>query len=208
MGQNMASYYLWLTLAAGCLGVIMGINRTIKTREHESGLLQTISALLGVLLIGVSIYTIVPSGGHTARTSYAIPFMIILGLSLCARQLESIPVAAVFILILGLGFLYPIGHGGIPQSVNEVLQKHNLKKLIIGSVIVIVGVIVLAMSTLERLVNLLLSALGFGIVVIVLSAISMIHAGLVLFTGDGRGLLKFMLERRKKCGSALTGLNK
>jgi hypothetical protein len=75
-------------------------------------------------------------------------------------------------------------------------------------VIVIVGVIVLAMSTLERLVNLLLSALGFGIVVIVLSAISMIHAGLVLFTGDGRGLLKFMLERRKKCGSALTGLNK
>jgi len=192
MGQNMASYYLWLTLAAGCLGVIMGINRTIKTRAHESRALQTLSALSGVLLIGVSIYTIVTSGGHTARTSYAIPFMMILGLSLCARQLESIPVAAVFILILGLGFLYLIGHGGIPQSVNELLQKHNLKKLIIGGVIVIVGVVVLAMSTVERLVDLVLNALGLGIAVIVLSAISMVHAGLVLFTGDGRGLLKFM----------------
>jgi len=192
MGKNMASYYLWLTLAAGCLGVIMGINRTIKTRAHESRALQTLSALSGVLLIGVSIYTIVTSGGHTARTSYAIPFMMILGLSLCARQLESIPVAAVFILILGLGFLYLIGHGGIPQSVNELLQKHNLKKLIIGGVIVIVGVVVLAMSTVERLVDLVLNALGLGIAVIVLSAISMVHAGLVLFTGDGRGLLKFM----------------
>jgi hypothetical protein len=42
------------------------------------------------------------------------------------------------------------------------------------------------------LVGMVLNALGQGIVVIVLSAVSMIHAGLVLFNGDGRGLLKFM----------------
>jgi hypothetical protein len=188
----MSTYYLLLTLVAGCLGVIMGINRTIRTRDHESRALQTLSTLLGVLLIGVSTYSIVTSVGNTARISYAIPFMIVLGLSLCARQLERIPVAAVFILMLGLGFLYLIGHGGIPQSVNELLQKHNLKKMIIGGVILIAGVIALAMSMMERLVDLVLNALGLGFVVIVLSAISMVHAGLVLFAGDGRGLLKFV----------------
>jgi hypothetical protein len=187
----MASYHLWLTLAAGCLGVIMGINRTIKTREQESRALQNLSAIFGVLLIGVSIYTVVTSG-YTARTSHAVPLMMILGLSLCARQLESIPVAAVFILIMGMGVLFVIGHGGIPQNLNEFLQRYNVKKVIIGVVIVFAGVVIVAMTVMEKLVRLVLKALGLGIVVIVLSAISVVHAGLVLFTGDGRGLLKFI----------------
>ncbi len=186
------SFQLWLTLAAGCIGVVMGINRTIKTREHENAVLHTLSAIAGVMLIGVSIYAIFTSGGHIARTSYAVPFMLILGLSLSARQLESIPVVAVFILIVGLGVLYVLGHNGIPQSLNELVQGQNPKKLIIIGAIGIFGAVVLAMSTMERLVDLLLNALGLGIVVIVLSAIGMVHAGLVLFTGDGRGLLRFM----------------
>jgi hypothetical protein len=190
--KNMASYHLWLTLAAGCLGVVMGINRAIKTREHESRALQTLSTLAGVLLIGVSLYTIVTSGDLAARTSHAVPLMMILGLSLCARQLEGIPVAVVFIIILGLGVFSVIGHGGIPQNVNELLLKYNVKKLILGGVIVIAVAVILTVTTLEKLVNLVLNVLGHGIVVIVLSAISMIHAGLILFTGDGRGLLKFM----------------
>jgi tartrate dehydratase beta subunit/fumarate hydratase class I family protein len=95
-------------------------------------------------------------------------------------------------LILGLGVLSVIGHGGMPQSVNELLQKQNLRKLIISGAIVIGGAIVLTVATVEKLVDLVLNVLGLGIVVIVLSAISMVHAGLVLFTGDGRGILKFM----------------
>jgi hypothetical protein len=187
-----ASYYLWLTLAAGCLGMIMGINRIFKTREHESRALQNISAILGVLLIGVSIYTIVRSGGLTVRTSYTILLMLILGLSLSARQLGSIPVVAVVVLILGLGGLYVFGHAGMPHSIHELLQTRNPKIMIISVVIVICGIVVLAMTTVEMLVGMVLNALGQRIVVIVLSAVSMIHAGLVLFTGDGRGLLKFM----------------
>lgn len=192
MGQSMVSFHSWLTLVAGCLGVVMGVNRTIKTREHESRALQNLSAILGVLLIGASIYTIVTSGGLTVRTSYSVLFMLILGLSLSARQLGSIPIVAVVILILGLGGLYVFGHAGMPHSFHELLQTRNPKILIISVVIVICGFVVLAMTTVEMLVHMVLNALGQGIVVIVLSAISMIHAGLVLFTGDGRGLLKFM----------------
>jgi hypothetical protein len=192
MGQNMAPYYLWLTLAAGCLGVVMGINRTLKTKEHENRALQNLSAILGVLLIGVSIYAIVTSGGLTVRTSHTILLMLILGLSLSARQLGSIPVAAVVILILGLGGLYVFGHAGMPHNLHELLQTRNPKIMIISVVIVICGIVVLAMTTVEMLVGMALNALGQGIVVIVVSVISMIHAGIVLFTGDGRGLLKYM----------------
>ena len=172
--------------------MVTGINRTFKAREHESTALQTLSAIVGVLLIGVSIYTIVTSGGHAERTSYAIPFMMILGLSLCARQLGSIPVVAVVILIVGLGGLYVFNHAGMPHCLDELLQTRNPKIMIISVVIVICGIVVLAMTTVEMLVGMVLNALGQGIVVIVVSVISMIHAGLVLFTGDGRGLLKFM----------------
>jgi hypothetical protein len=118
--------------------------------------------------------------------------MMILGLSLSARQLESIPVVAVFLLILGLGVLYVIGHGGMPHSLNELLRMRNPKIMIISVVIIICGFVILAMTTMEMLVDMVLHALGQGIVVIVVSAISVVHAGLVLFTGDGRGLLKFM----------------
>jgi hypothetical protein len=183
---------LWLILAAGCLGVVMGINRTIKTRENESRALQNLSAIAGVLLIGASIYAIVTSGGLTVRTSYTILLMLILGLSLSARQLGSIPIVALVILILGLGFLYVFGHVGMPHSFHELMQMRNPKILIISVVIVIFGFVVIAMTMTEMLVHMVLNALGQGIVVIVLSAISVIHAGLILFTGDGRGLLKFM----------------
>ena len=183
---------MWLILAAGCLGMVMGINRTIKTREHESRALQNLSAITGVLLIGVSIYAIVTSGGLTVRTSYTILLMMVLGLSLSARQLGSIPIAAVVILILGLGGLYVFGHAGMPHSLHELFQTRNTKIMIVSVVIVICGLVVLAMTMMETLVNMVLNVLGQGIVVIAVSAISMVHAGLVLFTGDGRGLLKFM----------------
>jgi hypothetical protein len=192
MGQNMVSLHLWLILAAGCLGVVMGINRTIKTSEHESRALQNLSAIAGVLLIVASIYTIVTSGGLTVRTSYTILLMLILGLSLSARQLGSIPIVAVVILILGLGGLYVFGHTDMPHNFHELLRMRSPKIMIISVVIVICGFVVLAMTTVEMLVHMVLNVLGQGIVVIVLSAISMIHAGLILFTGDGRGLLKFM----------------
>jgi hypothetical protein len=188
----MVSFHWWLTLVAGCIGLVMGINRTIKTREHESRALQTLSAIAGFLLIGASVYAIFTPGALTARASYAIPFMMILGLSLSARQLESIPVVAVFLLILGLGVLYVVGHGGMPHSLNELLRMRNPKIMIVSVVIIICGFVVLAMTTMEMLVDMVLHALGQGIVVIVVSAISVVHAGLVLFTGDGRGLLKFM----------------
>jgi hypothetical protein len=188
----MASFHWWLTLAAGCIGVVMGINRTIKTREHESRALRYLSAIAGFLLIGAVLYSIVTSGGHTARTSPVIPFMMILGLSLFARQLESIPVVALVILILGLGVLYVYVHGGMPNSLNELLQMQNPKIFIISLVIIICGFVVLSMTMIEMLVDMVLNALGQGIVVIAVSAISLVHAGLVLFTGDGRGLLKFV----------------
>jgi hypothetical protein len=59
-------------------------------------------------------------------------------------------------------------------------------------VILIAVVVVLAMTALDKLVGMALNFLGHWMVVIVLSAVSVVHAGLVLFTRGGRGLLRFM----------------
>jgi len=190
----MPIFNVWLLLIAGCLGLVMGINRTIRTREHEGRSLQNLSGIAGILLIGAALYGLfsLSSGSIISRTSYAVPFMMIFGLSLCARQLEGIPVTAVFILIVGLGVLYVIGHGGLPHSLEALVHKQTVRKLIMIGVIVIGSVFVMTVFTMEKLVDLVLNALGLGLVVIVLSAISIVHAGLVLFTKNSHGLLKFM----------------
>ncbi len=192
MGQETISYHLWLVLGAGCLGVVMGIDRTLRTRERESRALKTLSAAAGFLLIGASVHIILTSVGLAARTTYAVPFMMLLGLSLSARQLESIPFTAVFALILGLAALYTVGHGGMPQSIKDLLGTENLRKAVVAGGLVLGGALVLAFAAAEKLVDAVLEFLGLGAVVIVLSAVSVIHAALVLFTGDGRGVLQFL----------------
>jgi hypothetical protein len=186
------SYYEWLILAAGCLGVAMGINRAIRTRWRESEALTVLSGVAGFVLIGVSLYTLFASGPG-ARTSSAVLYMMIFGLSLCAQQLKSTSVIAVFIIVIvGLGLCYAIGSGSFPHTGHERLLKYNSKTLIIGGVIVIAIVVVLAMSAQDKVVRMVLNVLGHWTVVILLSAVSVAHAGLVLFSRGGRGLFKFM----------------
>jgi hypothetical protein len=170
----------------------MGINRTLKTREDESPVLQTLSTFAGILLIALSVYSMFTAGGTVGSTRYVVPFMMILGLSLSARWLESIPVTAVLVLVLGLGVLYVLGQGGMPQSLAELMYKQNTRKLVIIAVIVVVGAAVLAISTVEKIVDLVLDILGQGVVVTAISVIGAVHAVLILSSGNSRGLLKYL----------------
>lgn len=184
--------YSWALLLAGLLGAIMGINRTLKTREHESPVLQTLSTFAGILLIALSAYSMFTAGGTVGGSRYVIPFMMVLGLSLCARWLERVPVTAVLLLVLGLGILYALGQGGMPQSVTELFQKQNTRKLMIIAAIVAGGAVILLLTTVEKVVDLVLDLLGQGLVVTVISVIGAAHAVLVLSTGNSRGLLRFL----------------
>jgi hypothetical protein len=179
-------------LVAGLLGTVMGINRTFKTREHESPVLQLISMVVGVLLIAISAYSMFTDGGTVGSARYAVPFMLLMGLSLGARWLESIHVTAVLILLLGLGILFVLGQGGMPQSITEMLQKQNSRKLIIIAAMLVGGGITLAVSLVEKLVDLALDILGQGLAVIAISVIGVVHAILILSSNNNRGLIKYL----------------
>jgi hypothetical protein len=109
---NIQTLSLLVLLAAGLLGTVMGVNRIMKTRENESTVLQSLSTVMGILLITLSVYSMFTVHG----TRYVVPFMMILGLSLCARWLEGIPVTAVLILIAGLAILYVSAMAGCRRA--------------------------------------------------------------------------------------------
>jgi hypothetical protein len=190
--MNISTLYVMGLLVAGLLGTVMGINRTLKTREHESPVLQSISTVVGVLLIAISTYSMFTAGGTVGSARYAVPFMLLLGLSLSARWLESIHVTAVLLLLLGLSILFVLGQGGLPQSITELLQKQNTRKLIIIAAMVVGGGITLAASLVEKLVDLVLDILGQGLVVLAISVIGAVHAMLILSSNDNRGLIKYL----------------
>jgi hypothetical protein len=57
---------------------------------------------------------------------------------------------------------------------------------------VVVGAAVLAISTVEKIVDLVLDILGQGVVVTAISVIGAVHAVLILSSGNSRGLLRYL----------------
>ena len=51
--MNILTLYVLGLLVVGLLGTVMGVNRTLKTREHESPVLQSLSTVVGVQLIAI-----------------------------------------------------------------------------------------------------------------------------------------------------------
>jgi uncharacterized SAM-binding protein YcdF (DUF218 family) len=175
-------------MAAGLLGTVLGVNRTMKSRENESSVIQSLATVMGILLITLSVYSMFTAGG----SRYLVPFMLILGLSLCARWLEGIPVAAVLVLILGLAILYVISHGGMPHSLEQALQRQNARKLVLIAALVIGGTVLLMVSTVEKLVDFVLNILGQGLVVTALSVVGVVHSAVILWSGSSRGLMRYL----------------
>jgi len=189
--MNILTLYVVGLLVAGLLGTVIGFNRTIKTRENESPRLQLLSTVVGILLAAISAYSMFTAHGTVGSARYVVPFMLVLGLSLCARWLESIHVAAVLFLIFALGILVVLGQGGMPHNITELLQKQNLRKLMMIAATALGTGVFLIVSTVEKLVDLVLDILGQGLVVLAMSVIGVVHAVLILSSGDSRGLLKY-----------------
>jgi hypothetical protein len=186
-----SSLYLWSLLAAGLIGVVLGINRTLKAREHESGLLQSVAAFIGLLLIALSIFALFHGNGAKTSFGYTVLIMMIVGLSLCARQLKRIHVTLVLVIVLGLGIAWAISHFGMPRSAAALMQKENINNLLIAAGVILVCVTVLIIFTIERMIDLFLGILGLGPIVILLSGIGLAHAIIIRSTGNSRGVMQY-----------------
>lgn len=190
--SSLFSILTWTLLIVSLLGVMMGINRTMKNRENESKLLQGLAALLGALLIVFSIFVLFQGSVVNSSIGYAVLIMMVLGLSLCARQMEKIPVTLVLALILGLGTVWAIGHFGMPKTDIAVLQKENVRNLLVMFGIIALGVIVLMIFTVEKIIDLFLRIIGLGPIVLLLSALGLAHAVIILLTGNSHGVMRYI----------------
>jgi len=175
---------IWLLLVSGLVGAVMGINRTIKTRQLESASLQLAAGIMGLILISATLYAVLAGARSAALSGYTLQLMIIMGLSLCARQLEKIPATAVMVILLLSFTIFSISHWGLP----EILQRPDTKKIAILAAVGVLSIAVLVLATIEKIIDIILNALGLGPVVTVISVLGVADAVVMFVTGDKRGL--------------------
>jgi len=172
--DTLAVRYALVLVLCGVLGVGLGINRTIKRREKESLVLQVLSAIGGLVVLAtptVMVLHIKPKGAYTAAT---LLLMIVLSLCLLARPLKKVPIAFITVTAAGVCLLWaalklrgtPLG-GRIPIE------------FVIGATIVVLAALFVLAFAFEAFVDAVLSVVGLGLVVTIVSTIALIHGALI-----------------------------
>ena len=172
--DTLAVRYALVLVLCGVLGVALGINRTIKRREKESLVFQVLSAIGGLVVLAtptVMVLHIKPKGAYTAAT---LLLMIVLSLCLLARPLKKVPIAFITVTAAGVCLLWaalklrgtPLG-GRIPIE------------FVIGATIVVLAALFVLAFAFEAFVDTVLSVVGLGLVVTIVSTIALIHGALI-----------------------------
>ena len=188
MLHTVAMRYAFVLVLCGVLGVALGINRTLKRREKESMLLQVLSALGGVVVLVtpvVMVSQIHQKGGYTAAT---LLLMIVFSLCLLARPLKKIPIAFIVVAAAGVGLLW-----AAMKFRGTSLGGGISIELVIAGIIAVLAVLFVLSFMVETFVDAVLSALGWGAVVTVVSAVAVIHGALIASRITGpEGLQAFL----------------
>ncbi len=79
----------WLLLAFGGLGVVLGVDRTLKRRQHENTLLQVIAFLAGVILFAAPVAMVLQGGNGGTVSGVSVLLMLLLGICLISRALNE-----------------------------------------------------------------------------------------------------------------------
>jgi len=182
------TYYPWLLLATGALGVLLGVNRTLKGRKQESKLLQVISFLAGVLLLAAPIGLVWLERKGPPVSGGSVLAMLALGICLTARALKSIPFAFIIVAVSGTGLFW------LFSQIKHVSFAGDVPTQAIALAIAIVLVIVFGISFLvEKTIDLFLGLLGLGPVVFIVAAVALIQGLLIgLRITDYHGLLNLL----------------
>jgi hypothetical protein len=185
----LAIRYAWVLVLCGVLGVALGINRTIKRREKESLFLQWLSAIGGMMVLATPTLMVLHLKQRGVYTSATVLLMIVLSLCLLARPLKKIPIAFTVVTASGVGLLW----GAMKFRGTSLGGRIPTEFLIAAIVVVLVGLFILCF-TLEAIVDTVLSILGWGLVVTVVSAIAAIHGALIAKGVTGAEGLQFLLR--------------
>jgi len=179
--QLIIANYPWLMIVCGVIGLSMGVDRTARKHENESKGLQVLSVISGIVLSIIAVIMIFSGHDETSYSFLTVLIMILAGISMSARQLEKIPATAVIIVTAMITGAIAYAAGLIPED--------TLWRLMSIATVVAVVLIVLLLSLAEIIVDQVLRIFGFGVVVIIISLIDLVHSISIIATGDEMGLL-------------------
>jgi hypothetical protein len=172
--DTLAIRYAWVLVLCGLVGVALGINRTIKRREKESLVLQLLSTLGGLVVLAtptVMVLHIKQKGVYTAAT---LLLMIVFSLCLLARPLKKIPIAFTVVTAAGVCLLW----AAMKFRGTSLGGRISIELVIVAVIVILVGLFILCF-VLETFVDTVLSVLGLGLVVTIVSAIALVHGALI-----------------------------
>jgi hypothetical protein len=170
----LAMRYALVLVVCGVLGVALGVNRTIKRREKESVVLQLLSAVGGLVVLAmptVMVLHIKQKGVYTAET---LLLMIVFSVCLLARPLKKIPIAYTVVTAAGLCLLW-----AAMKFRGTSLGGHVSIELVVVAIAAILATLFILIFMVEAFVDTVLSVLGLGPVVTIVSAMALIHGALI-----------------------------
>ena len=186
--HTVAMHYAWVLVLCGLLGIALGINRTLKRREKESIVLQVLSALGGIVLLGMPLVMVLQINQKGVYTAATLLMMIVFSLCLLARPLRKIPIAFIVVMAAGVGLLW-----AAMKFRGTSLGGGISIELVIAAIILLLAVLFVLSFMVETFVDAVLSALGWGAVVTIVSAVALIHGALIAFRITGpEGLQAFL----------------
>jgi hypothetical protein len=183
-----ATYVPWLLLATGALGMVLGVNRTLKRREKESTPLQILAFLSGAALLAAPVGMVFQGGNAPEVSGASIILMLLLGTCLMARALKNLPIALIVAALLGTGLFWLLSHlKEFSFAGDAATQTIVLVTAVLLLVVLVIGFFV------EKTLDLFLALLSIGVVVFAVAAAACLQ-GLLIGLGltDYHGLLSLL----------------
>ena len=184
----LATYVPWLLSASGLLGVVLGVNRTLKRREKENKLLQVISFLAGAVLFAAPV-AMVLYGGHSSEVSGgSILLMLLLAICLVGRALKKLPIAFIIVAVMGTGLFWLFSY------LKQFSFAGDVPTQTVALVIAVLILVVFGISfVIEKTIDLFLGLLSLGPVVFIVAGVALIQGLLTgLHITDHHGLLNLL----------------
>ncbi len=174
------------------IGLAYGINKFMKSKQHESGLLKY-SALITSLVVGIVNLMAICEAYVEVATPVEVHWLTIVliflaGMSMLADPLKETPLAAIIAMIslgalAGLLILFGDINTGSDVTVDLWIFTVPLWLVILG-IVVIVGLVFLASIFTEFTVDRVLQIIGWSPVIIVFNALLLIQGVLIIFLTD------------------------
>ena len=178
-----------IVIVASLIGLAFGINKFMKSRRHESGLLK-ILALLTSLVIGLVNIMAIYEGFFEVATPIDVHWLTVVliflaGMSMLADPLKETPLAAIIAMIAlgalaGLLLLF----GDVSRGTVDLFGIIQVPLwLVILGIVIIVAIVFIASIFTEFTVDRILQIISWSPIIIIFNALLLIQGLLMIFSG-------------------------